>query len=188
MHLITNFLLVLLLSFCKVGMYGFLYILADWLFHLLHWKHFKIDKKCLKLFTFSRYLSFFYWYFSHVEQTSWFRVELHLLHWKHFKIDKKYLKLFKFSRYLSFFYWYFSNVEQTSWLDSLSSKVVTSQFVQQTNPIPILVNISQSKGHQTMNFDQLVDYRRHVFFQKWWRKWGRDTTYRPPSISQKRFP
>ena len=143
MHLITNFLLVLPLSFCKLDMYGFLYTLADWLFHLLHWKHFRIDKKRLKLFTFSRYLSSFYWSFSHVEQTSW--------------------------------------------LERLTSKVVTSELVQQTNPIRILLNISRSKGHQTMKFDQLIDYKRYVFLQKWWRKWGRDTTYRPPSIYQKCF-
>ena len=91
------------------------------------------------------------------------------------------LKIFKF------FYWSFSHVEQTSWLERLSSKVVTSELVQQTNPIPILLYISQSKGHQTMKFDQLIDYKRHVFLQKWWRKWGKDTTYRPPFISQERF-
>ena len=36
-------------------------------------------------------------------------------------------------------------------------------------------NISQSKGSQTMKFDQLIEYNRNIFLQKLCRKCGGET-------------
>ena len=47
------------------------------------------------------------------------------------------------------------------------SKFMTSQPGFQTIAIHILPNILQSKGNQTMKFDQLIQYNtRNIFFQK----------------------
>ena len=44
---------------------------------------------------------------------------------------------------------------------------MTSQPGLQTIAIQLLPNISQSKGNQTMKFDQLIEYKkRNNFFQK----------------------
>ena len=63
---------------------------------------------------------------------------------------------------------------------SLTSKFMTSQPGLQTISIGISDNISQSKGNQTMQFVQLIDYnKRNMFLQKLCRKWGKETSSRP---------
>ena len=63
---------------------------------------------------------------------------------------------------------------------SLTSKFMTSQPGLQTISIGISANISQSKGNQTMQFVQLIDYnKRNMFLQKLCRKWGKETSSRP---------
>ena len=53
----------------------------------------------------------------------------------------------------------------------LTSKFMASQPGLQTITIHILLNISQSKGNQTMKFGQLIEYnKRIIFLQKLWRK------------------
>ena len=48
---------------------------------------------------------------------------------------------------------------------------MASQASLQTIAIHILLNISQSKGNQTMKFGQLIEYnKRIIFLQKLWRK------------------
>ena len=62
----------------------------------------------------------------------------------------------------------------------LTSKFMTSQPGLQTISIGISDNISQSKGNQTMQFVQLIDYnKRNMFLQKLCRKWGKETSSRP---------
>ena len=86
------------------------------------------------------------------------------------------LKIFKFlSRHLG-------HVWKTAWLNRLRliSKFMTSQPGFQTIPILILLNISQSKGSQTMKFGQLTEYnKRNIFLQVLCRKWGKETSSRP---------
>ena len=48
----------------------------------------------------------------------------------------------------------------------LTSKFMTSQPGLQTIAIHILSNISQSKGNQTMKFDQLIEYNKRDIFHK----------------------
>ena len=43
---------------------------------------------------------------------------------------------------------------------------MTSQPGLQTIAMHILPNISQSKGNQTMEFGQLIEYNRNIFLQK----------------------
>ena len=47
---------------------------------------------------------------------------------------------------------------------SLTSKFMASQPGLQTIAIHILPNISQSKGNQTMKFDQLIEYNERNIF------------------------
>ena len=48
---------------------------------------------------------------------------------------------------------------------------MTSQTGSQTSTIHILLNISRSKGNETMNFDQVIVYKnRKSFFQKSYKK------------------
>ena len=48
---------------------------------------------------------------------------------------------------------------------------MASQPGLQTIAIHILLNISQSKGNQTMKFGQLIEYKkRNILLQKLWRK------------------
>ena len=50
---------------------------------------------------------------------------------------------------------------------------MTSQPGWQTIAIHILLNISQSKGNQTIKFGELIEYnKRNIFPQKLCRKWG----------------
>ena len=54
------------------------------------------------------------------------------------------------------------------------------------NDLFVLPNISQSKGNQTMNFGQLMEYKKIIIFlQKLSRKWGRETSTRPLYILEK---
>ena len=65
---------------------------------------------------------------------------------------------------------------------------MTSQPGWQTIVIHILLNISQSKGNQTMTFGELIEYnKRNIFPQKLCRKWGRETSSRPLFIFWKSF-
>ena len=53
----------------------------------------------------------------------------------------------------------------------LTSKFMASQPGLQAIAIHMLVNISQSKGNQTMKFSQLIEYnKRDILLQKLWRK------------------
>ena len=62
----------------------------------------------------------------------------------------------------------------------LTSKFMTSQHGLQTITIHILLNISQSKGNQTMKYGQLTEYnQRNIFVQKSCGKLGRETSSRP---------
>ena len=57
---------------------------------------------------------------------------------------------------------------------------MTSQPGLQTVAIHILPNISQSKGNQTMEYSQLIEYNKiNYFLQKLCGKWGRETSSRP---------
>ena len=52
-----------------------------------------------------------------------------------------------------------------------TSKFMASQPGLQTIAIHMLLNISQSKGNQTMKFGQLIEYnKRNILLQKLWRK------------------
>ena len=56
----------------------------------------------------------------------------------------------------------------------------------QTIAIHILPNTSQSKGNKTMKFGQLIEYNKgNIFLQKLFRKWVKETSYRPLFIFKK---
>ena len=56
---------------------------------------------------------------------------------------------------------------------------MTSQPGLQTIAMHILLNISQSKGNQTIKSGQIIKYnKRHIFLQKLCGKWGRETSFR----------
>ena len=62
----------------------------------------------------------------------------------------------------------------------LTSKFTTSQPGLQTIAIHILRNNSRSKGNQTMEFGQLIEYSKiNIFLKKFCGKWGRETSFRP---------
>ena len=53
-----------------------------------------------------------------------------------------------------------------------------SQSGKQTIVIHILPNISQSKGNQTLNFGQLIEYNmRKIFLEKSYPKFGGETIH-----------
>ena len=53
---------------------------------------------------------------------------------------------------------------------------MASQPGLQTIAIHILLNISQSKGNQTMKFSQLIEHKkRNILLQKLWRNWAKET-------------
>ena len=53
------------------------------------------------------------------------------------------------------------------WKDKVSFKFMTSQLDKQIIAIHILLNISRSKGNQTMKFGQLTEYNmRNIFLEK----------------------
>ena len=57
---------------------------------------------------------------------------------------------------------------------------MTSQPGKQIIAIHILLNISRSKGNQTMKFDQLLEYNmRNLFLKKSYTKCGVETIPRP---------
>ena len=61
---------------------------------------------------------------------------------------------------------------------------MTSQPAQQTIAIHILPNISRSKGNQAMKFGQTIeDNKRNIFLQKSCRKWVKETSSSPLSVS-----
>ena len=67
----------------------------------------------------------------------------------------------------------------------LTSKFMTPQPGLQTIAVYILPNISQSKGNQTVNFDQLTEYnKRNIFLQKLCGKWFRETSSRSLSLKK----
>ena len=85
------------------------------------------------------------------------------------------LKIFKFlSRH-------FGHVEKKSLIRKirLTSKFITWQPGLQTIPIHIWLNISESKGNQTMKFGQLIEHSKgNNFLQKLSEKRGRVTSSR----------
>ena len=57
---------------------------------------------------------------------------------------------------------------------------MTSQPVYQTIVIHILHNASGSKSNHAMKFGLLIDCNmRNVFLEKWYIKWGGETSARP---------
>ena len=64
---------------------------------------------------------------------------------------------------------------------------MTSQPGEQTITIYILSNISWSRGNQTMEFGHVIEYNKITFFQKSYRKWGRETSWRPLFVFEKSF-
>ena len=57
---------------------------------------------------------------------------------------------------------------------------MTSHIEKQTITIHILPNISRSKGNQTVEFCQLVEYNmRNIFLEKSYTKCGGETIPRP---------
>ena len=61
-----------------------------------------------------------------------------------------------------------------------------SQTGQQTNAMHIVLNISRSKGNQTMKFGQLREYNmRNNFLEKSYTKCGVETIPRPYSKKSK---
>ena len=60
---------------------------------------------------------------------------------------------------------------------------MTSKPGKQTIAIKILPNISPSKGNQTMKSVQLIEYnKRNIFFQKLYRKSGKQISFKSPFI------
>ena len=59
---------------------------------------------------------------------------------------------------------------------------LTSKFM--TSP-PGLQTIATRIGNQTMKFGQLIEYIRHIFLQKSFRKWGREASSRRLFIFRK---
>ena len=84
---------------------------------------------------------------------------------------------------LKFLSWLFGCIEKNdlTWKARLISKVMTSQTGSQTIAVHILSNISQNKGNQTMKFEN------KIFFQKSCRRWGKETSSRPPFVFWKSF-
>ena len=71
----------------------------------------------------------------------------------------------------------------------LISKFMTSQPGYNTTIIiHTLPNISQSKGNQKIKLGKAKEHnKRNIFFQKSFRKWGKETSSRPLSLFQKSF-
>ena len=62
---------------------------------------------------------------------------------------------------------------------------MTSHAGEQTIAIYILPNFSRSKGNQTMNFGQLIEYNmRNIFVEKSYTKCAGETIPRPLSKNQ----
>ena len=106
---------------------------------------------------------------------------------KPFKNDKKnvfyfVLKAFFVLKIFKFLSRHFGHVEKKSVIRKirLTSKFITSQTGLQTIPIHIWLNISESKGNQTMKFGQLIEHsKRNNFLQKLSEKRGRVTSSGP---------
>ena len=63
---------------------------------------------------------------------------------------------------------------------------MTSHTVQQMTIMHILLNISRSKGNQTIKFDQLIDYdMRNIFLKKSYAKYGGKASLRLFDIKSK---
>ena len=61
----------------------------------------------------------------------------------------------------------------------LIPKFMTSQTGKQIITVQILPIISRSKGNQTIKFGQIIEHNiRNIFFQKSYRKRGRETSSR----------
>ena len=98
----------------------------------------------------------------------------YLLQWKPFKNDEKCSWSHRKNslRFKSFksFSWIFRHVARKNGLIRklrLISKLMTTQHRYQSVTIQILPNISRSKGNETMEFGQLIDYdKRNIFFRR----------------------
>ena len=67
-----------------------------------------------------------------------------------------------------------------SWKIRLTSEFMMSRPDLQTIATDILLNISRSKGNQTMKLGQLIEYNeRNNFLQKLCEKWGSESSSRP---------
>ena len=113
----------------------------------------------------------------------------YFLHWKPFETNGKcflfYLKSSLHSEDISVFVTTFWSCRENGLIRRirLTSKFMASQPGLQTIVIHILLNISQSKGNQTMKFGQLIEYnKRNIFLQKVCRKWGKETSSKPLSL------
>ena len=68
----------------------------------------------------------------------------------------------------------------------LVSKFMTAQPVSQSIATYISINVSRSKGNQTMKFDQLIEYNiRNVYLKKPYKACGGETIARPFSKKSK---
>ena len=113
--------------------------------------------------------------------------------WKPFKNDEKsffiMLKALFFLDIFTFLSWLFGYVE--NWLeqlDKISLKIFDFTAGRKIIEIQILPNISRSKGNQAMKFGQLIKLNlRNIFSQKSCKKWGRDTSSRPPAVNLKKL-
>ena len=95
------------------------------------------------------------------------------------------LKIFKFFFFLS------DHAERKNgmiWKRKLISKFITPQFGNLVHWQLHYTCFLQSKGNQTMELDQLIEYnKRNISLQKSWRKWGRETSSRPLFVFKKAF-
>ena len=113
---------------------------------------------------------------------NWF----YLLQWKPFKNDKRcflfHLKCSFHSREFQIFVLNFWSSRKNGLIRNirLSSKLMTSQAGQQTNTIPILLNILWNKGKHTRKCWSNIEYnKRIIFLLNSCRKWGRETSFTP---------
>ena len=112
----------------------------------------------------------------------------YLLRWKSFKMMKNasylILKTLLFSRYLIFVLTFWS-CRKNRLIRKTNFKIydVTTWL---TITINILSNILQSKGNETIEFGQLIEYdKTNIFLQISCRKWGRETSSRPLFVFKK---
>ena len=102
-------------------------------------------------------------------------IESPLKWWKILFISTQ--KLFSFSRYISFCL-DFLVIKKNDLIKKtrLISKFVTSQSGSQTIAMQILINISRSKGNQTMKFGQLKEYKKYfswkIILKMCWRNYS----------------
>ena len=89
------------------------------------------------------------------------------------------LKAFFVLKTFKFLYWLFAYVKKRfDQNDTVNFKIydITTWLINSYNTY-IFPNISQSKDHQTIKFDQLIEYNKtNIFLQTSCRNWGSETT------------